>query len=226
MSTDIARNIDAVIFDMDGLTLDTEPISREAWQRAAADFGYTISDDLFMQVIGTTVVDTGVVFRRELGDDFPLEKIHEREKRYAAEYVRENGVPMKPGAAQLLGLLDDRNMPRALATSTNRETALLRLEAAGIIDRFDAIVCGDDIVNGKPAPDIFLFAAGRLDVRPARCLVLEDSDAGVKAAHAAGMTPIMVPDLKAPAEESKALAYRIVSSLNDVVTLLTDRGGL
>lgn len=224
MSKDAALNITAVIFDMDGLTLDTEPISRHAWQRAAADFDYTITDDLFMEVIGTTVVDTGIVFRRELGQDFPLDEIHRREKRYAAEYVRENGVPIKSGAVRLLDLLDEHETPRALATSTNRETALLRLETAGIIDRFDAIVCGDDIVNGKPAPDIFLFAAGRLNVQPVRCLVLEDSDAGVKAAHTAGMTPIMVPDLKSPTNESKTLAYRIVSSLDDVVTLLQDGG--
>lgn len=220
MSTDFALHVEAVIFDMDGLTLDTEPISRQAWQRAAADFGYTVTDHLFMQVLGTTVEDTGVVFRGEFGDDFPLDEIHEREKGYAAEYVRENGVPIKPGAVELLDLLDEREMPRALATSTNRETALLRLKTAGIIDRFDAVVCGDDIVNGKPAPDIFLFAAGRLNAHPARCLVLEDSDAGVKAARTAGMTPIMVPDLKAPAEESETLAYQVVSSLSDVVALL------
>lgn len=225
MSTDIiTSHIAAVIFDMDGLTLDTEPISRQAWQHAAADFNYTITDDLFMQVLGTTVEDTGIVFRREFGQDFPLDEIHEREKRYAAEYVRENGVPMKSGVAELLDLLDEREMPRALATSTNRETALLRLEIAGILDRFDVVVCGDDIVNGKPSPDIFLFTAGRLNVRPGRCLVLEDSDAGVKAAYTAGMTPIMVPDLKAPTASSKTLAYRIVSSLNDVVALLRDAG--
>ncbi|MEZ4662666.1 MAG: HAD family hydrolase [Caldilineaceae bacterium] len=107
-----------------------------------------------------------------------------------------------------------------MATSTARPLALKKLTTTGLIDRFATIVGGDEVPNGKPAPDIFLAAAARLAVAPARCLVLEDSEAGVRAAHAAGMQSIMVPDLKAPSAAVKALALTVVQSLTDVSQLL------
>jgi beta-phosphoglucomutase-like phosphatase (HAD superfamily) len=108
-----------------------------------------------------------------------------------------------------------------VATSTGREEACDRLRVADLFHCFDAIVGGDEVVRGKPAPDLFLLAAQRLKITPAECIVLEDSEAGIRAARAAGMTPILVPDLKPPSDEVQALAYRMYPSLHEARDLFS-----
>ena len=117
--------------------------------------------------------------------------------------------------------LDALGIPRAMATSTGRERATALLERAGLAGRFHAIVCGDDITRGKPAPDIFLVAARRLDAPSTSCLVLEDSEPGVRAAHAAHMKAVLVPDLAPVAPAARGLAWRIVANLEEVIPLLS-----
>lgn len=213
--------ITAVIFDMDGLMLDTERMAQLAWQQAGAEFGFTLPDELYLQAVGRTATVTELLFREGFGPDFPFEAIYARKQHYLYSAIDQEGIPTKSGLFELLDLIDQAGLAKAVATSTARVLATRKLTAAGLLHRFTTIVCGDEVPNGKPAPDIFLAAAEKLGVAPAQCVVLEDSSAGIKAAHAAGMRAIMVPDLIQPSADIMPLTYRIVESLHHVVDLLT-----
>lgn len=207
------KPIQAVIFDMDGLMLDTERLAQEAWQQAGTDLGYDLPDEIYRQAIGRTAPATEAIFRAHFGQDSPFEAIYERKQQYYHTAIAEGRVALKPGLLELLDLIDARGLPKAVATSTARPLALQKLQATHLLERFPHIVCGDEIANGKPAPDIFLAAAAKLQIEPAHCLVLEDSHAGIRAAHAAGMLPVHIPDLVPSTAEISALVHRTVDSL-------------
>lgn len=210
----------AVLFDMDGLMLDTERLAREAWLATMRLWGYELSDEVYLQVLGTTGARTRDIFRQAFGSDIPIEAMYAYKQRYIDDAIRANRIRVKPGLTALLDRLDAWRVPKAVASSTARSLVMQKLEAVGLVGRFDAIVAGDEVAHGKPAPDIFYEAARRLNVRPASCIVLEDSENGIRAAHAAGMLSIMVPDLKPPDEEVRRLAYRVVPSLVEATEAL------
>lgn len=213
--------ISAVIFDMDGLMFDTERMAQLAWQRAALAYDYQVSDEVYLGVIGKARDDVGGYLRRALGEDFPFEQVYALKQYYLHEDIKENGLPLKPGLLELQDVLETRAIPMAVASSSPCETILFNLDKAGLqLERYRAVIGGDEVARGKPAPDIFLKAANKLQVRPYRCMVIEDSIAGITAAYVAGMIPVMVPDLIQPTEEVAEKAYRILPSLQDVVTLL------
>ena len=212
----------AVIFDMDGLMLDTEPRYREAWMRAAAECGFYLADEVYCGVIGRTRTEGEQILREHFGPPFPLDRFRTACERFEKIALESTPLPKKPGLDELLEMLASRDIPMAVATSTTRDTAVAQLEATGLLRRFRTIATGDEIVNGKPAPDLFLLAARRLNTDPANCLVLEDSAAGVAAAHAAGMPVYMVPDLIPPSTETRQLATAVFSSLEDAVERIRD----
>jgi HAD superfamily hydrolase (TIGR01509 family) len=216
--------IQAVIFDMDGLMLDSETLGRQIWSRALAERGYALADGAYLRLIGRTLRDVALILGEVFGADFPFDEVYAQRQRYYEEHIARHGIPLKPGLLELLDFLDQRGIPRAVASSTRREFALLKLSSAGVLGRFNAVACGDEVVNGKPAPDVFLEAARRLGIPPQYCLALEDSEAGVRAAHAAGMVVVMIPDLKPPTAELERLAYRILSTLADVIPLMGETG--
>jgi HAD superfamily hydrolase (TIGR01509 family) len=203
----------AVIFDMDGLMLDTERPAMLAFKRAGEDVGQPISDDLYMSTLGRNARDTEAILAAWFGAAFSYPALRARYLVHSQAHFEKHGVQVKPGLLDLLGLLETHRVPKAVATSTARERALRRLESAGILDRFSDIVCGDEIEHGKPAPGIFLKAAERLGADPADCYVLEDAEAGIRAAHAAGMMPILIPDIKQPSSEVAGLAAKSFPSL-------------
>jgi HAD superfamily hydrolase (TIGR01509 family) len=205
----------AVIFDMDGLLLDSEPLYRVTWQTAAADLGCPIDDVLYERFVGRGNIEAEKILREHFGDNFPLAEFHTRWSRDFADRLAASPLPRKPGAMELLSLLDDRGIPTALATSSPRILALRCL--GDLTSRFTALAFGDEVSHSKPAPDLFFLASQRLGIAPADCLVLEDSEAGVRAARAAGMDVIMVPDLVAPSEEIASMATRVCKTLNEVV---------
>ncbi len=221
-----SRTFEAVIFDMDGLLIDTEALARRTWRQAADDCGFELDDALFAKLVGRTRRDSSDILTAAFGDDFALARFRERCSVHWEIALLETGIAVKSGAIELLDLLDSAGVPRAVATSTGRAGAERSLALAGVRERFPNIVTGDQVERGKPAPDIFLLAAETIDVAPSDCLVLEDSLYGVMAAHAAGMTPIMVPDLVEPTEAVERLAYRIVPSLHAVRELLLETGAL
>ena len=207
--------IGAVIFDMDGLMLDTEPLYRAAWQQAAIGLGYVLSEATYSRMIGRKTEDAEHLMFDEFGPGFPIDAFRQGYRKLESEFQR-SPLPKKRGLDALLDLLDSRRVPKAVATSTRRIVAVAELFATGLLHRFDVIVTGDDVTNGKPAPDLFLLAAERLGIDPARCLVLEDAESGVIAAHRAGMQVYMVPDLQPPSPRTEQMANRIFGSLDQV----------
>ncbi len=212
--------IAAVIFDMDGLMLDTERLARIAWDRAMADWGFAIPDEVYYELIGRTISDVGMILRAKLASELPFQEIAQRKQEYLDEEMAQQGIPVKPGLFELLDWLDLAHLEKAVASSTFRGSALQKLRRAGLQDRFRVLVGGDEIQSGKPAPDIFLAAARRLGAPPNRCVVLEDSEPGIQAANSAGMISIMVPDGKPPSSKAAELAHRVFPSLVEVRVFL------
>ncbi|MBN2011685.1 HAD family phosphatase [candidate division KSB1 bacterium] len=215
----------AIIFDMDGLVVDTETIAKITWQQAIREFEYTISETDYLAIIGRKIPDIRNHFKNLFGADFPYEAVSARKGELAAAHIDAHGIAVKPGLHELIDWLDARSIPKAVASSTFRNGVMMRLRVTGLTDRFPLIVSGDDVKHGKPAPDIFLKASEMLGLPPADCLVLEDSNPGIEAAHAAGMPAIMVPDLLIPTEQCRQWALKILPSLVDVQAFLKSENG-
>jgi len=186
----------AVVFDMDGLMLDTERLERDLWRAAAQRHGYDIPAEFNARLVGRRAIDAEQIMLQHFGPAYPLASIKADVKRHWEQIAATDGMPRKPGLEELLVLLERARIPKAVATSTVRAKAVVSLGA--LADRFQAMACGDEVVNGKPAPDIYLLAARRLGVAPHDALALEDSLPGVAAARAAKMPVIMIPDLVPP----------------------------
>jgi HAD superfamily hydrolase (TIGR01509 family) len=167
-------------------------------------------------MIGRNHADCIALVRAHHGEDFPVEAVMARSAEAYEAIVGRDGIAVKPGLAALLDWLDGERIAAAVATSTRRARALAKLERTRLLHRFAAIGGGDEVPRGKPAPDIFLAAARRLAHDAARCIVLEDSEPGVRGAHAAGIAPIMVPDLHPPSADLMALAPLVLASLTEV----------
>ena len=214
--------IRAVIFDMDGLMLDTEQLSKEAWDQIGIDRGVGPFGHLIVHLIGRNRADNEAFFRERFGDRLTFDTILELKEQYFQKTFAEKGVPVKKGLFELLNWLKDQGIPAAVATSTEEATARAELAQAGILPYMDRLVFGNMVPHGKPAPDIFLLAAEQLGVSPECCMVLEDSPSGIRAAHAAGMVPVMVPDLVQPDEALRALLHTQVESLDQVPALIAE----
>ncbi|HEV7570253.1 MAG TPA: HAD family phosphatase [Thermoanaerobaculia bacterium] len=206
----------AVIFDMDGLLLDSEPLYRVTWKAAGLSLGFPIDDVLYKRFVGRGNAEAEQILREYFGEVFPLDEFHTLWRRDFAN--RLGTIARKPGAIELLAALEKRGIPKALATSSPRVLALRCL--GDLASRFAALAFGDEVSHSKPAPDLFLLASQRLGIKPAECLVLEDSEAGVRAARAAGMDVIMVPDLVPPSPEVASMATRVCKTLHEVIVLI------
>jgi HAD superfamily hydrolase (TIGR01509 family) len=215
----------AVIFDMDGLMLDTERIYRRSWAQAMADTGYALTDQFYFRIMGKTLTDIRAIFRNEFGSFIPIEAIIEPKQQHVENVFADEGIPVKAGLMDFLDWIDRWKLPKAVASSTARRMVEDILARAELAHRFEAIVGGDDVLKSKPAPDLFLAAAERLGVPASGCIVLEDSQAGIQAAHAAGMFPILIPDLLVPSEEMKNLSRAVLPSLKDACEYLRILGG-
>jgi HAD superfamily hydrolase (TIGR01509 family) len=209
------RPIRAVVFDMDGLLVDTEALIRDLTVELAEARGATFPSEVFQQMVGLPNAASDAVARAHFGPEFPLEAL------WADVNVRlhaacEVGVALKAGVVELLDNLDAAEIPRAIATSSSHASVKRTLGPSGILPRFDAVVAAGDYPRGKPHPDPFLTAAERLGADPTLCLALEDSHNGVRAAHAAGMMTVMVPDLLEPTDEMREKCLAIAESLHHV----------
>jgi HAD superfamily hydrolase (TIGR01509 family) len=207
----------AAIFDMDGLLLDTERIFLDAFEQTCGDLGFKFEMELFVKLIGTNSVKTKEILTEGFGRGFNHDRFREVWIRHVDEYLSTNSIPLKDGAINLLEKISSVPLPMAIATSTRHSDAIKSLESTGLIDYFKFVVGGDHVTHGKPHPEIFLKVADRLGMSPVECIVFEDSENGVKSAHAAGMDVIQVPDLVTPSEEIKWLGHRIYHSLDMVI---------
>jgi HAD superfamily hydrolase (TIGR01509 family) len=215
------NNFKAVVFDMDGLLLDSEAIALTTFIEACKECGFELNDmEPYYKCIGTNWPKATQTLISGYGKDFPFDAISEIwGKKYHGETL-EKPVPMKEGALKLLEYLDSKGTRKAVVTSSRKENSVIKLTNAGLLDYFEFVLGGNEIANGKPHPEMYLTAAGKLGVAPAACLAIEDSDNGVLAAFHAGLTVIQVPDLKQPSDEVKALGHTIVASLVDVEAML------
>lgn len=210
----------AVIFDVDGTLLDTERIYMQAWKDAAAEQGYVMPDELLRK---TRAVDAKVaarIFETEIGNGFSYAKTRPIRVRIAEEIIKKESPILKPGVLELLDYLEEKGIRLSVASSTNTQTTREHLAASGIADRFEVIVGGDQIVNGKPHPDIFLKAAELLGEAPEHCMVVEDSPAGIRAGAAAGMKVVLVPDQAAINQEILELSDTVLESLLEMPAYL------
>ncbi|WP_313246007.1 HAD family hydrolase [Stenotrophomonas rhizophila] len=209
---------DAVIFDMDGLMIDSERVSVACWAQAAHELALPLADDFWLRFVGLGDRDCERLLLQHIDAGQVAALFARCHDLYEAR--TQEGLPLRPGILDLLQLLHDHGIARAVATSTRQPRASRKLAAAGLLSFFEVVVTSSDVAHPKPAPDIYLLAAQKLGKDPARCLALEDSPAGIRAAVGAGMTAIQVPDLVHPDDDLRALGHRIVDSLADAHTLL------
>ena len=211
----LPRAPEAVVFDMDGLILDTEALYRDAFMAVAAERGLDFPLPVFLSLIGLPLDRSRPILVGHFGELFALEELLDAVR---AEFRRlaETDLRLKPGVVELLDLLDDLGLPRAVATSSGHEAVEHHLGGLGVRDRFQAVIARGDYARGKPDPEPFLMAARTLGVAPERCLALEDSANGVMAAAGACMMTIMVPDLIEPTPELRRLALHVAGDLHEV----------
>jgi HAD superfamily hydrolase (TIGR01509 family) len=205
---------------MDGLLLDSERLARETFVSACRSVGWEPDLAVYDLCVGSTYEGTQRILENGFGAEFPFEAVTERWGTLYEERVLYQAVDVKTGALELLIRLDELGIPRALATSTRRDIAVTKLKNACLHDYFTQLVCGGETERGKPHPDPYLEAAARLLLDPRQCWALEDSNNGVRAAHAAGLRVFQVPDLVAPSDEVRALGHEVVGSLLDVLDVL------
>lgn len=215
------RQFAAVIFDLDGMLIDSEPLQIHAWREYLSGFGAELTPEMLSQMYGLRLTDSSEVVVKFL--DLPvtaLEVARDRDKLFL-ELVPGNIEP-RPGAREIVSELHQRGVKIALATSGHRRYVDLALESAAIPRVFDAEVTGELVQRGKPDPETFLTAAAALGVPPEQCLVLEDSPNGVKAAKRAGMTCIAIPN-DDTAGLNVSMADEVMASLEDVLPWLEGR---
>ena len=214
------KEIKAVVFDMDGVLFDTEKLFLDTYKEVADEKGISYSEKAVLGCIGLNIKDTEALFKQEYGEDFPFGEYHAMCTERARSKIAEQGLPMKRGVSELLTYLKEEGYRIARASSTSRRGVLGHLDRAGITSFFEVIIGGDMIEHGKPEPDIYLRACEELGINPTDTLAIEDSPNGIRSAHAAGLRPIMVPDLIAPTPEIERLLYAKCKNLEDVKEML------
>ena len=219
--SDVQKNtVRGVLFDMDGVVLDTEKLYARFWREAAAALGYNMS---YEQALGMrSLSNTAGQAQLESYFGKGVSRAEFRAKRIELmdAYIDVHGVELKEGIRELLDHLDSHGIKAAITTSSPLERVRRYLWPHGLLDRFDCLCSGADVAHGKPEPDIYLHGAACLGLKPQECLAIEDSPAGVLSAYRAGCMTVMVPDLDQPDEDTRSRLYALADSLVDVIDLI------
>ena len=214
--------IKAVLFDMDGILFDTEIVMKEGWQKAARELNFTLTEEHLSQMRGSALPRSRKLFEEWFHGQVTYDEGRAIRTAYLNDYIRRNGVPEKPGLHEFLSWLKEHSIKVAVATSTTRRVAEDYWKQSGIDQYINASVCGDEVINSKPDPEIFLKALGKTPFNKDEAVIFEDSENGIRAAHAAGIPVICIPDLKYPNDSLKDIPIHIVDSALDVIDLYSE----
>lgn len=212
--------IKAVIFDMDGVLIDTEKYYYTCWQQAAREAGFDFKGEHALMLRSCDARVAEKMMKDIFGPEFDYYAIRERRRELVAETLLQYGLEMKPEVKEILFLLRKKGIKTAVATATPIERTMEHLESLGIASLFDSIVSAKQVEHGKPAPDVYLYACKQIGMKPEECIAVEDSPNGIKSAYTAGCKPVMVPDLTGPDEETKKILFACVDSLLKVGDLV------
>lgn len=214
--------IEALLFDMDGLLLDTERMQDKIWDKAKEHFHYDFNESFKKEMRGINIQASLKIYEKYFGKNFDYQTVLKWRRAYFMEIAKNEGIPIKKGALELLRYARQKGIHCALATSTERNRFMQYIPylEENIFDFFDVIVDGSMVQRSKPDPEIFLLAADKLGVAIENCMVLEDSINGVKAGIASGAMTVMIPDLMQPTDEIKDKVYCILNDLSKVIDVI------
>lgn len=211
--------IKAVVFDMDGLLIDSERVTFEEFQRMAEERGFEITEEYYCTLLGICIAETKIMLKEKYGEKmFDITDVHNN----MVERYEKYGVPVKKGAKELLEQLNEKGIKCAVASSSDKEWVAKMMNFTGLGKYFEYFVCGNEVKKAKPAPEIFLTACEKLGVEPKDALVLEDAKSGIEAANNAKIPVICVPDMLQPDEAHAKMTYKIMDSLLDVKAFLEE----
>ena len=209
-----------VLFDMDGVVLDTEKLYARFWAEAAQTLGYPMT---YEQALGMRSLNSQAGQQKlesYFGPGVSRAQMRDKRVELMDAFVAENGIDPKPGIHELMDALKERGIKTAIATSSPMSRTTAYLSRLGLLEKFDCICSGHDVKQGKPAPDIYLHAAASVGIPPENCLAVEDSPAGIESAFRAGCMPVLVPDLDGSTEEMRKILFAEADSLLDLLALL------
>ena len=212
--------IKAIIFDMDGLMIDSERVTFECYQEILKGMNLTMDEEFYKTLLGKPLKGIYQRFYDVYGNDFPIEDVIKDVHSLMAKRFETEGVPIKTGLKSLLEYLKENNYKTIVATSSNRDRVDTILFQAQIIDYFDDSICGDEVTKGKPNPEVFLKSCQKLGVNVDEAIVLEDSEAGIQASYDANIKVICIPDMKYPEKQYEEKTFKILKDLNGVIEYL------
>lgn len=212
--------IKAIIFDMDGLMIDSERVTFECYQKILKDMNLTMDEEFYKTLLGKPLKGIYQRFYDVYGGGFPIEDVIKEVHALMAKRFETEGVPIKTGLKSLLEYLKENNYKTIVATSSNRDRVDTILSQAQITDYFDDSICGDEVTKGKPNPEVFLKSCQKLGVNVDEAIVLEDSEAGIQASYDAGIKVICIPDMKYPEKQYEEKTFKILKDLNGVTEYL------
>lgn len=202
---------------MDGLMFDSERIATISLREAGKKFGYEIRDEVRNQLLGRNKNDGIQVMKNTYGEDFPVEEVFKYSMVVRDQYIKDNGLPIKAGLIELLDYAKSKRIKMVVASSSSRDVIKANLLLTNTTSYFDDIIGGDEVVNSKPNPEIFLRACEKCGATPGKSLVLEDSESGILAAKNAGIEVICIPDLITHPKEINDIAYKVLNNLEEVI---------
>ena len=214
--------IQAVIFDMDGTLIDTEKYYRIFWPKALAEFGYHMTDEqaLLMRSLGRPFAPKQL--KEWFGESLDYYAVRDRRKEMMEECLDREGIRCKPGALELIKRLKAAGITTAIATATDLQRTAKYMKLTGLEGDFDRLISATQVAEGKPSPDIYLFACKELGLKPEECLAVEDSPNGVMSAYRAGCKVVMVPDQTKPDQELLQCLYATADRLDAIYDMVVE----